>query len=31
MYAIMRLIEGEKDYTDFDVLLLVSINVSPCK
>jgi hypothetical protein len=30
VYAIMRLVEGRKDYTDFDVLLLVSINVSAC-
>jgi len=27
MYVIMRLVEGEKDYTDFDALLLVSMNV----
>jgi len=23
----MRLVEGEKDYTDFDALLLVSMNI----
>ncbi|KAE9373811.1 hypothetical protein N431DRAFT_544662 [Stipitochalara longipes BDJ] len=27
IYVIMRLVEGEKDYTDFDALLLVSMNL----